>query len=113
MSWKHWPYWLRGGVIGGGVALIFYLLAYSCFWLTTRNLLPGEVGLSYSCLIFFIVSPIYPVAWLLSFLEPVFSYSWTFAEAYAPILSIPVWTVVGGVVGSIIENRKLRKKSPL
>ena len=102
---------MRGGVIGGGVAIIFYLLLYSCFFFANIGLEPGEVGFTYSCLVFAVISPIYPVAWLLSFLEPVFNYHWTFAGAYAPILSIPIWFVISTLIGAIVDHIKSKKKN--
>ncbi len=30
MHWKKWPYWLRGGVIGGGIALVSTILTHFC-----------------------------------------------------------------------------------
>ncbi|MCR4334776.1 MAG: hypothetical protein NUV47_03575 [Patescibacteria group bacterium] len=88
MNNKKMPYWLKGGVIGGGVAFVFYLLVSFCF--------------DYFCLVFYIVSPIYPVIFLLNLLAPVFGYSWIFAEVYAPILSIPIWFIIGSLIGAIV-----------
>lgn len=29
--WKHWPYWLRGGVIGGGIGLALDIPPVLCY----------------------------------------------------------------------------------
>ena len=108
-SWKHWPYWLRGGVIGGGAALLFYLLLNGCSLLAGIGLGPGEVGFTYYCLVFYVVSPIFPAGWLLSFLLPAFGYSSGFVEAYAPILSVPAWFIGGVFIGVLIDFLKNKK----
>lgn len=103
MNWKHWPYWLRGGVVGGGVALGFYLLAYMCFL----------VGGDYFCLIFYIAGPIYPAGLFLNLFEPVFNYSSAVVEASAPILSVPIWFIFGSLIGALAGSIKSKnKKSP-
>ena len=88
MNFKKWPHWLRGGVIGGGVALVFYLIVSFCF--------------DYFCLVFYIISPIYPVIFLLNLLGPIFNYSWIYAEVYAPIVSIPIYFILGSIIGALI-----------
>jgi len=108
-SWKQWPYWLKGGVIGGGVAFLFYFLLYGCFFATSIDLKPGEVGSTYYCLVFFVISPIYPVGLLLNLLGPIFDYSSGFVEAYAPILSIPIWFIIGSIVGALVGYIKIKK----
>ena len=95
MNFKKWPYWLKGGVIGGGVAFIFYLIVSFCF--------------DYFCLVFYIVSPIYPAGLILNSLGPVFHYSSGFAEAYAPVFSIPIWFIIGLLIGALVGHIKSRK----
>ncbi|MBI2889052.1 MAG: hypothetical protein HYY10_03975 [Candidatus Liptonbacteria bacterium] len=98
-NWKRWPYWLRGGAIGGGTALIYLVLLYTC---------PGG---GFGCLIFFyVIGPVYPVAWLMTLVSPVFNYGDAFAEAYAPIVSVPFWFVLGSIIGLVVGYVKSKKR---
>lgn len=39
MGWKDWPYWLKGGIIGGGIGFVLSLL--SSFSIIIRGLVFG------------------------------------------------------------------------
>ncbi len=108
--WKKLPYWLKGGVIGGGIALACYLLMNSCFLLSSIGLKAGEVGFSYYCSAFYILGPAYPTAWLINLFEPILHYSWTSAEVYAPVLSIPLWFILGSFIRILVGYIKSKKK---
>ncbi len=93
-NWKKWPYWLRGGVIGGGVALLFVVLFFSCSLVIT----PG----GFLCLPFILVSPLYPIAMFIDsipdnhrVLPPLF--------LTLPILSFLLWFIVGAAIAATIK----------
>jgi|SRR3989344_6594889 len=97
--WKKWPYWLRGGVIGAVVTLIFLAFFYSC----VLNATLGAVAGCGSILVF---SPIIPIV----FLFDQFSNDRT-PFAIIPIASVLVWFVVGALLGVLHGWSKSRKKS--
>jgi hypothetical protein len=90
MHWHKWPYWLRGGVIGGGIALFLTILGFSCEAYFDFKY-PG--GLPVLCLPFEIV-------WVPTFILP---------GGY--IASVLFWFLVGSFVGVIVEKIKSKKKS--
>ncbi|KKU58632.1 MAG: hypothetical protein UX81_C0020G0016 [Parcubacteria group bacterium GW2011_GWA2_47_12] len=99
-SWKQWPYWLRGGVIGGGVALLT-IIATPVFC-SSPNIV---------CVFFEIpILPIYP---LLALLFPFFdSFSLELHHSYFSFFSTVVmisWFIVGSILGALIGYIK---KSP-
>lgn len=109
-SWTHWPYWLKGGVIGGGSTLLSVLLGYSCeFFLT------GDSSLL--CGAFIVISPIYPVSWLMYITGPIwgpifhYDYTWLFAGSLYEIIIISVifWFIVCAVIGALVSYIKIKK----
>ena len=106
MHWKQWPNWLRGGMIGGGIALAYLASLYTCSFLFTG------IGGNFACFtIFYIAGPVYPVAWLMVFVSPLFHYGGAFAEAYAPIVSVPTWFVLGSTIGLVVGYTKSKQKT--
>ncbi|MDO8482894.1 MAG: hypothetical protein Q7S86_03695 [bacterium] len=99
-SWKHWPYWLRGGVIGGGVTLLFVVLFYSCGLFDTDSE-------SFFCLPFIIVSPSFPFAILFDKLNPIFQYQLPFI--IMPVVSVLSWFIFGSFVGLLVGHIKRKK----
>lgn len=98
--WKNWPYWLRGGVIGGGITLIFVVLFYSC------NILDTSPG-SFLCLPFIITSPIFPFAILFDNLDPFFHYRLPFV--FVPVGSVAGWFVVCSLIGFLVGRIKSKQ----
>ena len=98
MNWKHWPYWLRGGVIGGGVVLLFHTLSFSCLYFFT---FPGSWGLE--CFPFAI--PWIPFWFIPNFTSlPMISY-----EA----IVFFAWFALGALVGIFFKHiQPKNKKSP-
>lgn len=103
MNWKNWPYWLKGGVIGGGVALIYALLFYSCPFITSGYNIIGCGA------VFYMLGPIYPVGWLLGIIQSIFNYAWILPEFYAPVISVAAWFVVGAFLGALIQYTKSKR----
>lgn len=97
--WKSLPYWLKGGIIGGLISVVFVILYFSCF------ILSG----SYSCLVFATYGPMYFSAQLANYFSDYFGYDWIFAEAYAWLISIPLTILVTLIVGLLIGFIKSRK----
>ena len=101
MNWKHWPYWLKGGVIGGGVTIISVALFYSCTLLDTSH------G-SFLCLPFLFISPMFPFAILFDKLDQIFQYQLPFI--LLPVVSIVSYFIIGSLVGSLIGYIKSKNK---
>lgn len=106
LIWKHWPYWLRGGVIGGGVALIYAVLLYSCAYSVSGYAVFGCMGL------FQLWGPAYPVGLIIAYFQPIFNYSWIWAEGYSTFIAVPVWFVFGSLIGTFIGFVKNKKSPP-
>ncbi|MDO8590612.1 MAG: hypothetical protein Q7R65_01395 [bacterium] len=98
MNWKHWPYWLKGGVIGGGVTIISIGSLYTCTWVTT----PG----GFLCLPFLFISPMFP------FLDLFDTNPYLRALPFSlEITSIIFWFLVGSLIGALVGHIKSKKKT--
>lgn len=93
-SWKHWPYWLRGGVIGGGVALSFaFISPFFC------------VPLGFICLILSVPTlPLFP------FVEVLALNSDNLLRVIVPAITATVWFIAGSVTGSLVSYIHSKKK---
>jgi len=107
------PFWIRGGIIGGGVALIYYLLVYGCFNYIGFLLGSGAEEIVLQCFILYVVGPIFPTGWFIVLAGSLFGDYGLFAEVYSPILSIPAWFIMGSLVGMVIGLFKNKKSPPL
>src|SRR3989344_9265366 len=65
LNWKKWPYWLRGGVILGGVSFLSIGVTFLCF--TDSN------GYGFDCFDFF-VPVVYLPGLFLQFYASVFNF---------------------------------------
>lgn len=117
MSWKRWPYWLRGGVIGAMVTLVVFTLERQClpvnlyslsWWL--RPLLCSSF-FHWEFISSLLILPVYPI--VINF--PIFpSFGppeiWDFIliEIPAAIFSFGVGALIGGLIG----RRKSKKQAP-
>lgn len=107
MNWKHWPYWLRGGVIGGGVTAVSIVPLYLCDLFVAGY---GSLGCG---LTFLVLSPMFPLFWLNARFGP-FSVS----IPVFMMLGVIIWFVIGALIGLTIQrvtsrNGSEQKKSPL
>lgn len=97
MNFKKWPYWFKGGVIGGGITFVFVLLFYGCTWITT----PG----GFLCLPFLFISPMSPFIDLFD-TNPYFH---SFPGFSMEITSIIFWFIIGSLIGALVGYIKSRK----
>lgn len=111
--WKHCPYWLRGGIVGGGIALIYAILLISCVYTVSDYGVFGCMGL------FELWGPAYPVGLAMAYFQPIFNYSWIWAEGYSFLVAIPVGFISGALLGALggafwvlIKYIKSRKNKP-
>src|SRR3989338_3279021 len=89
--WKNWPYWLRGGVVGGGIVILSLTLGFSCL----HFLISGE-SYGIECI---------PLAlpWIPFWFVP--NISSLPGISYEIILFI-TWFVIGSLVGLFIGYTK-------
>lgn len=109
MGWKNWPYWLRGGIIGGVIGIIWFV-----FHFMGMNFGPGEGGyLNWVYYTFGVISGllgsilgffIFPIALL---------FGEYFSDATATpflIISVIYLFLIGALIGFIIGKIKSRNK---
>lgn len=118
MHWRKWPYWLRGGVIGGGAAIVSGIMFFVCpialsvFFATPLSDEPGMANdADFACVAILLFSPLTPVAviWddnpFLDRLPPLL----------LPVVSAALWfplgAVLGAIIGTIKKNRKKKRSS--
>lgn len=111
MSWKHWPYWLKGLIIGTLIGLL--LLFYSDYCSKQQKLLyPEDMYASLRCPWLYTEGPglLFSVvlyhAGVSGFLGS-FSDSFAFEKAMIVI----GWSLCGIIVGLLIEYVKSRRKN--
>jgi len=86
MKWKKFPSWLKGGLIGAGIFVVLFLLSYAVLMLgcveSVLSLISqrSEIMLPTPC-----------------FLVYLFFTSW--------FVSLPFFTIVGVLIGIIIEKK--------
>ncbi len=105
MGWKNWSYWLRGGIIGGGLVIVYLtLIRISRYLLASDSDILAEIIVLSHILLEFPIIPIVenfrPLGELLSRNNVIISFL---------IIAIP-WFIIGAIVGFIIGKIKQRKK---
>ena len=107
MHWTKWPYWLRGGVIGFGIALVSYLLMQSCSYVLPVITNPQPE--SWSGLL--CVPPGLPILVFASVYQSLlfhlnetilFNLSWNISI----ILGLISWFILGALIGAAISMIK-------
>ncbi|MBM3256921.1 MAG: hypothetical protein FJY98_01155 [Candidatus Liptonbacteria bacterium] len=97
MTWKKWPYWLRGGVIGGVIALISSILTHICEF----------QGIGLDCVLvgfpWLVLTPIF--LWQL----PFFNFALITLYPLTILIGIGIYFFLGSFVGNIIGYIKKRK----
>ena len=92
--WKQWPYWLRGGVIGGGFAILSSVLSLSCLYFLAS---PGSWG--FECI------PI-EIPWIPFWFFP----SITFLPSIIyEVLVLVVWFSVAAFIGALVGYIKNKR----
>ncbi len=98
MNWKHWPYWLRGGVLGAIAGLLFYMFL-------------GESCDTLECYIFS-YGPGLLVVKFLVFISIINSEQFTDSLIFWHVVIVIGWTLCGIVVGLLFGYIKsIRKHS--
>ena len=93
MHRKKWPYWLRGGIIGGGVAILSGVFLYFCVLMSKGW---GVLGCAY-----FLIFEFYPANWFKNSLGVRDIY---FSSPTASFTgSIIVWFIIGAFIGFLID----------
>ena len=95
--WNKWPYWLKSGVITGGIAIISVTSASLCEYLIP---VPWRTGLGQECI---------PSAipWIPFWFTPLASI--TTIPFY--IFGTLIWFTIGSLIGAIITHIKSRRQS--
>lgn len=103
-SWKHWPYWLKGGVIGGGVAVLFVFLYLPCEQAALRTFRESGGGADFTDLKCLSLEwPMLPIQIVIpSFIN-------TFSGATLIVVSILLWSFIGSLIGVLISRIKSKK----
>ncbi|MES2088040.1 MAG: hypothetical protein V4467_03550 [Patescibacteria group bacterium] len=102
MNWKHWPYWIKGGIIAGGITALFSIAYYGC---VHTSIYAASSG--YACLPFIETSPLYP---FVSFFDRAYpELSDALSLLIITLCSVVTWSIVGVFFGFLygkIKNRK-------
>ena len=97
MKWKNWPYWLKGGVIGGIIPLGGILIGY----LGHESIISGLLYLLFA----------FPVAIILGCgLENPNTICSLKATPFIIILSTIIYFLLGAIIGWIVGKIKNKKK---
>jgi hypothetical protein len=98
MSWKEWPYWKKGAVIGADMSILVYLLR----WILYLSI--GDHWFSYMFKLILIVLGL-PISPLIT------AYYLVFGNLLAYFLDIITtiawWSIMGGLIGLVVG--KIRK----
>lgn len=104
MHWNKWPYWLRGGVIGGTIALIFVGFDYSC----SLGVVAGPES-GWQCAPLELMTPLLPIVLISANMR--FLNNLPFFPLFTA-MSFAFWFVGGALIGYIVGHIKSKKKSP-
>ncbi len=107
MSWKKWPYWLRGGVIGGGIGLVFAALTTSCLSLVS---LPPNTEPMRITLCIPIAIPSIPPTYLMYLVLGAWLNNGgvSFETSALFIASFVLYFIVGSLIGALVIHNKRR-----
>ena len=100
MSWKNWPYWLKGGIILD----VVYLLVVSMYVIT---FLIENISQSIFILLYFISFPAFLILRLIE-------YDSHNVITYTIIISFLIYFILGALIGLIygkIKNSRKRKEA--
>ena len=102
MSWKKWPYWLRGGIIAAVIVILTLLIFWWCVEHTKGD---SAIG----CLAY-IYPIVFPYIMLQDLLDIIFD-NHDFLDLFPSVTifilaSIGFWFVFGALIGLIFDYRK-------
>ncbi|OHA43983.1 MAG: hypothetical protein A3G59_01550 [Candidatus Taylorbacteria bacterium RIFCSPLOWO2_12_FULL_47_20] len=111
MLWKKWPYWLRGGIICGGIFVLLLVVIYSILFGT-----PEEPDWSWSLLFQLVNLSLFPSSPILERLFPsmerLFPSMVENTRAFQAF-NFVVFFITGSLIGGIIGLFKNKKSPPL
>ena len=101
MGWKNWSYWLRGGIILGGIPLVLYLLTMAFVFVFP----PLAQVFSLISSVFYLPYFLIVAGFELNFLsDGGFGFN-----IWGLILFFVFWFIIGAIIGLIIGKVKKRK----
>ncbi|MBI2622964.1 MAG: hypothetical protein HYW65_00095 [Candidatus Liptonbacteria bacterium] len=99
-NWEKLPYWLQGGVIGGGVVTLLTVLNASCLYLFG---LLGSWG--FECV---------PFTFLLTILDPIYTLAipsfYVLSSIQLFTIDISTYFILGSLIGALIGYVKKRRE---
>ena len=106
MNWKHWPYWLKGGVIGGGLSVLFVILYIPCEQAALRTFVEsGGVADLADLKCFPLEWPMLPIQIII----PLFLS--TFSGTILIVASILLWFFIGSLTGTLVGYIKSKNRN--
>jgi hypothetical protein len=96
MHWTKWPYWLRGGIIGLVISLVFVILTETCGYFVTPN------PLGVRCILYMI--PLFPSIWIVNILG-----LYRISEVLFDIILVVPYFIIGALIGGIIDLIKNKR----
>ena len=112
MGWKNWPYWVRGGLIGGLIAVVLDLIILSSGILFLNDLNANNLSGYQRFVLYFIIIPMGLISFpLLMILVPLFGYGEAITAGYffLPFVSIVSFFIIGAIIGLVYGKIKKRK----
>lgn len=103
MNWKSWPYWVKGGILGGSVGLVFALGLWTC----TGKSYSGYSGFGgLICLPWAL-----PVVALIYLTGGAWGFPSSISALNSPFfLNVAIWAIVGSLLGYLYGKFKNRKQ---
>src|SRR3989344_3025064 len=100
MLWKKWAYWLRGGIICGGIFVLLLVVIYSIlFWA------PEEPDWSWSLLFQLVNLSLFPSSPILECLFPSMVENTKAFQAFNFVVFFITGSLIGGIIG-LFKNKK-------
>jgi hypothetical protein len=98
MFWKNWPFWVRGGVVGGVLPILSFVLANLCIYFTTPPFMGANLGLQCTPFLFAFV-PLWATKYFSFFETPL---------GVSVITYVFAGCVIGFVIGYFIKEKNPR-----
>src|SRR3989338_7853923 len=104
MNWKHWPYWLRGGVIAFALAAILISLDLMCIRSAMKTFIQSGGGQDFAdiqCI---------PLDWPTWPVELTIPASYSLSAIPFTVLNSLLWFFIGSLIGAFVGYIKSRRK---